>query len=131
MNKTVLVILGLGVVAAAVFWLNKPGAPTQTINVTVPKLTAEQSQGQTLFDKNCASCHGKNAVGTKSGPPFIHKIYEPNHHGDGAFYYAAKNGVRAHHWPVGNMPPVKGVGDGDVKLIVDYVRALQKANGIF
>jgi hypothetical protein len=28
------------------------------------------------------------------------------------------------------MPPVAGVTDGDVKMIVAYVRELQRANGI-
>ncbi len=63
-------------------------------------------------------------------PPLVHKFYEPNHHGDMAFVLAAKNGVRAHHWKFGDMPPVKGVTQGDVLNIVAYVRALQRENGI-
>jgi len=63
-------------------------------------------------------------------PPLVHKIYEPNHHGDMAFLMAARNGVRAHHWKFGNMPPVEGITDAEVITIVAYVRALQRANGI-
>ena len=48
-----------------------------------------------------------------------------------AFVMAAKSGVRSHHWRYGNMPPVDGVTDADVKAITAYVRALQKENGIF
>ena len=48
-----------------------------------------------------------------------------------AFLLAAKQGVRAHHWPFGDMPPVPGVSEQDVGRIVAYVRTLQKANGIF
>ncbi|KKK93735.1 hypothetical protein LCGC14_2689930, partial [marine sediment metagenome] len=30
----------------------------------------------------------------------------------------------------GNMPPVEGVTPGEVKMVVAYVRELQRANGI-
>jgi len=60
----------------------------------------------------------------------VHAIYEPGHHGDLAFKRAAMNGVRAHHWPFGNMPPVQGITRADIGAIVAYVRALQRANGI-
>jgi hypothetical protein len=43
---------------------------------------------------------------------------------------AVKNGVRAHHWRFGDMPPVEGVSDEDATKIVAYVRELQRANGI-
>ena len=42
---------------------------------------------------------------------------------------AAQNGVRAHHWPYGDMPPQPHVSAGDLKAIVTYIRALQQANG--
>ena len=86
--------------------------------------------GETTFNANCAACHGKQAAGTDHGPPLVHKIYEPHHHGDQAFQYAAANGVRAHHWEFGNMPKVEGVTPGDVDQIVKYVRWLQRQAGI-
>ena len=43
-----------------------------------------------------------------AGPPLVHKIYQPGHRSDMAFVLAAQNGVRAHHWPFGNRPPVEG-----------------------
>jgi mono/diheme cytochrome c family protein len=92
---------------------------------------AEFQAGETAFNANCAACHGKQAVGTDHGPPFVNKIYEPNHHGDQAFQLAAANGVKAHHWEFGNMPKVEGVTPGDVDQIVKYVRWLQKQAGIF
>jgi mono/diheme cytochrome c family protein len=91
---------------------------------------AEFQVGETTFNANCAACHGKQAVGTDHGPPFINKIYEPNHHGDQAFQLAAANGVKAHHWEFGNMPKVEGVAPGDVDQIVKYVRWLQRQAGI-
>lgn len=101
-------------------------------SVLVPASFSEQEQmGKRAFDAVCASCHGQNAQGKQGvAPPLVHKIYEPNHHGDMAFVLAAKNGVRAHHWKFGNMPPVKGVTQGDVLNIVAYVRTLQRENGI-
>jgi hypothetical protein len=48
-----------------------------------------------------------------------------------AFVLAAKNGVRSHHWRFGDMPPIDGVANADVLMIVRYIRELQKENGIF
>lgn len=102
------------------------------VAVAVPASLDDQEQiGKRAFDTVCAACHGANAQGKQGvAPPLVHKIYEPNHHGDMAFVLAAQNGVRAHHWKFGNMPPVKGVTQGDVLNIVAYVRALQRENGI-
>lgn len=50
--------------------------------IVVPGLTAAARDGRDLFDANCAACHGENATGSDKGPPLIHRIYEPSHHGD-------------------------------------------------
>ncbi|MFK5980389.1 MAG: cytochrome c [Rhizobiaceae bacterium] len=102
-----------------------------SIAVNVPSLSKEAIQGQQLFDDNCSACHGQSAAGSDKGPPLIHKIYEPNHHGDGAFQMAAKRGARAHHWKFGNMPAQPQVKPSEVAAIVRYVRELQRANGIY
>jgi mono/diheme cytochrome c family protein len=102
-----------------------------TVKVVVPELGQIAKLGEEDFNTNCAACHGKNAAGTNSGPPLIHRIYEPNHHADIAFKLAANRGVRAHHWNFGNMPPQSQVKDYEMVRIVAYVRELQKANGIF
>lgn len=100
--------------------------------VKVPNLSKLAVQGKRLFDKNCSSCHGANAAGKQEiAPPLVHIIYEPNHHGDIAFKLAVKNGVRGHHWPFGNMPPIEGVSEKEIELITRYIRELQRANGIF
>ena len=102
------------------------------VAVTVPASLSEQEEiGKRAFEAVCASCHGENAQGKEgTAPPLVHKIYEPGHHGDMAFVLAAQNGVRAHHWKFGNMPPVKGVTKADVLDVIAYVRALQRENGI-
>lgn len=129
LSLTVLAFLAWG-------WLTEGDAPEDTagaamVSVTVLELSGAALQGEALFQASCATCHGDNAAGREGiGPPLIHKIYEPGHHGDGAFYLAVKQGARAHHWPFGNMPPVEDVTQKDVESIVAYVRKLQRANGI-
>lgn len=102
------------------------------VEVNVPGvLSANARIGKTAFEAKCAACHGANAAGQNGvAPPLVHKIYEPSHHGDESFWIATQNGVRAHHWQFGNMAPVEGLTRGDVKMIVTYVRELQRANGI-
>lgn len=101
------------------------------VAVQVPALEGDALTGEAIYRDNCASCHGENAGGRDGiAPPLVHKIYEPGHHADGAFLLATTRGVRAHHWPFGDMPPVDGVSQAEVEKIVVYVRALQRANGI-
>jgi mono/diheme cytochrome c family protein len=96
-----------------------------------PKMTPDLNVGRMNYEAYCASCHGKTARGTDKGPTFISRIYHPGHHSDGAFFVAARNGARAHHWQFGNMDPVPEVNDSQLEYIVKYVRAVQQANGIF
>ena len=101
-------------------------------NVLLPETLSQNAQiGQLGFEAKCATCHGVNAAGQDGvAPPLVHIIYEPSHHGDEAFQRAAAMGVRGHHWPFGDMPPVEGVTRGDVTMIIAYIRELQRANGI-
>ncbi len=92
---------------------------------------AEVRDGEQKFNTNCSTCHGIGGIGTTHGPPLVHKVYEPNHHGDAAFQRAAANGVKAHHWQFGDMPKIGAVTTEDVDQIVKYVRWLQKQAGIF
>ena len=91
---------------------------------------AEHQEGKESYAINCATCHGENGGGSESGPPLIHRVYRPAHHADAAFLIAVKNGVRAHHWRFGNMPPVPSVDLAATGRIVAYVRWLQVENGI-
>lgn len=111
-----------------------PSAPqsgTAMAKVLVPELSATAREGEALFTRSCADCHGVDAAGRDGiAPPLVHKIYEPSHHADASFHLAARNGVRAHHWQFGNMPAVEGIGEPDIAKIIVYVRELQRANGI-
>lgn len=101
------------------------------VDVTIPILSKLEQSGQVQFLKYCSACHGIGGAGQKDvAPPLIHKIYEPSHHGDIAFQFAAERGVRAHHWPFGNMPPVENIKLAEIKSITLYIRTVQRANGI-
>jgi mono/diheme cytochrome c family protein len=135
MSRRIAAILVVGLVAffaVKYFTATEPigsGAPMVVVNV--PPLSGSAVAGEQLFKANCAACHGAAGSGRDGiGPPLIHKIYEPSHHGDAAFLLAATRGVRAHHWPFGNMPVVENVNEIDVQRITDYVRFIQRANGI-
>lgn len=149
MDKLTLFIGGVVVAGAAAIYWNFSQAPASGHAMTPPdtsamasgdpivavklptQLSALAQSGEAAFNSKCAACHGENATGLEgAAPPLVHKIYEPSHHADMSFFLAVQNGVRAHHWRFGNMPPVEGLTRGDVKGIVAYVRELQKENGI-
>lgn len=102
------------------------------VAVVMPaELSPAAEAGQVAFANNCAVCHGENGGGTDQGPPLIHVIYEPSHHADIAFVLAAGNGTRAHHWRFGDMPPQPHVSEQEIADIVQFVREVQRGNGIF
>ena len=136
-----ILVAGIGLFAV-VFWLvagqgeqavevpADPGDPIVSI-ILPEEISSDAQAGKRMFEATCAACHGVNAVGQQGiAPPLVHVIYEPSHHGDEAFQRAVAVGVRQHHWPFGNMPPVDGLSRGDVEMITAYVRELQRANGI-
>lgn len=136
-----IIFIGVVAVGIAAYFLAQPPKPTPApaagqadaiASVRLSEtLSPDASIGKTAYQAKCANCHGDNAAGKHGvGPPLVHKVYEPSHHGDEAFQRAAALGVRGHHWPFGDMPPIKGVTRADVTMIVAYVRDLQRFNGI-
>ena len=117
-------LLGMALLAACDS--SEPPKPT----IASGPVPTEFQTGETMFNANCSACHGKQAAGTDHGPPLVHKVYEPNHHGDEAFKRAAANGVKAHHWEFGNMPKIDAVTPADVDQIIKYVRWQQRQAGI-
>lgn len=131
----ILVITAVVVLLAGgiTFW-DRPGRDISEPEIAAAEtrqVSAATSSGASLFEANCAACHGTEGQGTNQGPPLVHKIYEPSHHADIAFQLAAQNGVRAHHWNFGNMPPVQGISANEMAEIVAYVRSLQQDAGIY
>ncbi len=115
---------------AILIFLSPLSGGAESVSVDLPELTPQAVVGGQIFVKNCSQCHGFIAGGTDKGPPLIHKIYEPSHHGDFSFFRAVKQGTRQHHWPYGDMPPLPGISDDDVAAIVIFIREVQRANGI-
>lgn len=118
------VSLWLGVWAAPV------GAQTPALSRPSTGLMPNPNAGRPLYATHCASCHGALLQGTDKGPPFLHKVYEPSHHGDAAFQMAVQHGTRAHHWRFGDMKPLPGVSADEVAHITAYIRAAQRQAGI-
>lgn len=119
------------------WWLADGRAPVAdpalvTVEVVRPAvLTAQAQAGDAAYHRHCAACHGPDGAGQRGiAPPLVHPIYEPDHHGDGAFHAAVRFGVIAHHWPYGDMPAQPHVTEAEVEAIIAFVRALQRANGI-
>ena len=92
---------------------------------------AAVAAGEGLFVASCAVCHGADLQGSPTGPPLLVPTYAPNHHADEAFQQAVAFGTPAHHWGFGDMAPVPGLSRDDVSKIIEYVRSVQEAEGIF
>lgn len=141
MNRNILILVIVALTGGAYFWISNTdnessassGDAAPIVSVVIPQTFSSKAQlGRSKFEESCVACHGQNAVGQEGvAPPLVHKIYEPSHHGDESFQRAVALGVRAHHWPFGNMPPVEGLTRSDVSDIIAYMRELQRANGIF
>lgn len=145
-SRSLLIIAAVAVAAAVLGWMTRPdtrlaaapsapaaGPIAEMVAVTLPeRLEPAEQRGQAVFSARCAECHGPNLGGIDgSGPPLVHKYYEPGHHADMAFVLAAANGVSAHHWSFGDMPPVEGITRAELIDVIAYVRRVQRENGIF
>ena len=138
--KSVIAFSALAVIfgLASALWLSVNNSADDIIiknvptNVLLPDTLSQNAQiGKLAFEAKCTSCHGTNAAGREGvAPPLVHIIYDSNHHGDESFQRAVAMGVQAHHWSFGNMPAVEGLTRRDVKMIIKYIRELQRENGI-
>lgn len=104
--------------------------PRREFRIPPEGFEAVPARGADLFAAHCAVCHGAGALGSDQGPPLIHRIYEPSHHSDLAFYRAVALGVHQHHWDFGDMPPAAGVSGEDTAHIIAWIRREQRAAGI-
>jgi mono/diheme cytochrome c family protein len=84
-------------------------------------------QGQTLFEANCARCHGKTGVGDgpdgdpQSPPADLTDPYRAPLNPDGTLFYKISNGK-------GNeMPAFKDkLSKDDIWAVVEYIKTLRK-----
>lgn len=121
---------GIVALVALALWAAQALAQGMQIPRPSPGLMPNPAAGKRLFAQSCAQCHGADLRGSKQGPPLLHRIYEPSHHGDIAFQIAVKHGTRQHHWSFGDMKPVPGLTPDDVAHVTAYVRAEQRKAGI-
>lgn len=131
MRRIFILASALLLIASPVLSTSGAQAGEKAATIAEPKLSGKLMLGKLAFGTHCAACHGKQGDGTEQGPPFLHRVYHPGHHGDESFFRAAKSGVRAHHWKFGDMAPVPKATDAQLQNIVQYIRALQHANGLF
>mgnify|MGYP001824459406 FL=1 len=105
-------------------------SPITTL-IQSPSVPFRYALGVADFRSKCSSCHGQWAEGVaKTGPPLVHRFYEPSHHGDAAFYRAARYGTKQHHWNFGDMPPVADISEKQIANIIRFIRWWQQQNGI-
>lgn len=95
-----------------------------------PSDAGATSAGAELYAQSCASCHGSDLRGTDEGPPHLSQVYAPDHHPDASFRAAITQGSPAHHWEFGDMPPVDGLSDEAIDLIIAHVREQQATHGL-
>ena len=124
-----LLLGGVGLLVSNMF-SSSSGPHSAAPQLRLPELSRVAAAGKRAFDANCAQCHGVNGTGSEKGPPLIHRIYNPGHHADEAFFRAARDGVRRHHWNFGDMPAQPQVTQAQIEEIIAYVREIQVANGI-
>jgi mono/diheme cytochrome c family protein len=86
-------------------------------------------RGRSLYEQNCAACHGTDLRGTEAGPPFLHELYSPTRLPDEVFQSAVLDGIEQKNWEFGAMAPVAGLDRADVQAIMEYVRSVQREEG--
>jgi len=122
--SSVLVVLSVAVVAQPKPWTVP--ANFKTMKNPVAKGDASNKAGKTLYDKNCASCHGKVGLGDgvkaralKDFPGDFSKA-EYQNQTDGEHFYKTKTGR-------GEMPKYEGkLSDDDIWNTVNYMRTFKK-----
>lgn len=122
------VIAAIG--AGYYFLSNNIRQPKVLETIVVPVFSEAAAQGEAVFQGTCAACHGVELTGTELGPPLIYPAYRPVFHSDYAITSAIKYGVVQHHWQFGSMPPQGDIAEGEIGLLIAYIREMQAANGI-
>ena len=121
-----------GAVAALVYVaLSGEGDDGVTVEVIAAELSEEAIQGEALFKANCPGVPRRERGGHEAGSAADSRhLQSGSPFGQGFLSGGRRLGVRAHHWPYGDMPPQPQVKEAEVALIIRYIRELQEANGI-
>ena len=125
-------ILALSMLVVFGFALMSSMAPQKAWDVPAKFKTmknpskADAAAGKELWNKNCASCHGKTGIG--DGPKartletfpvdFSKSVFQGQ--SDGDIFYKTKTGR-------GDMPKYEGkLGDDEIWQLVNYTRSFKK-----
>jgi mono/diheme cytochrome c family protein len=129
MISSAIAVIGLSLVTMNLSAQPKPWdvpANFKSMKNPVAKGDASNKAGKTLYDKNCASCHGKTGLGDgvkaralKDHPgDFSGALYQ--NQTDGEHFYKTRAGR-------GEMPKYEGkLSDDDIWNIVNYMRTFKK-----
>jgi len=107
-----------------------PEQRRQAMHLPPPDFKGDAVKGEAAFQQYCITCHGSRGQGSDQGPPLIHKTYRPAHHANLSFHFAARDGVKQHHWQFGDMPPQPDVTPEETAHITSYIRREQRQAGI-
>ena len=124
MKRTFVLILGLMIVASALFatsngaWLNRvPAREHERVNPYHDQ--QEAAAGERVFKDHCAQCHGEDARGTKKRPSLrSQRIQQQATEGD--LHWLIKNGSMKY-----GMPSWAKLGDPQIWQVITYVRSLK------
>lgn len=127
--SSAIAVIGLAFITSNVVAQPKPWdvpANFKSMKNPVAKGDASNKAGKVLYDKNCASCHGKTGLGDgvkaralKDHPgDFSGAVYQ--NQTDGEHFYKTKTGR-------GEMPKYEGkLSDDDIWNVVNYMRTFKK-----
>ena len=85
---------------------------------------ADVKAGETLFAKNCATCHGEKGEGSDDGPSLNNKQFLSTTD-DGTIFSVASSGVPNTQMPAWNQVHGGPLTDEDVRQVVTFIRAWQ------
>jgi mono/diheme cytochrome c family protein len=127
--SSTVIVLGIALISMNIAPQGKPWnvpANFKTIKNPVAKGDASNKAGMALYQKNCASCHGKTGLGdgvkARALKDFPGDFSKADFQGqsDGDHFYKTKSGK-------GEMPKYEGkLSDDDIWNIVNYMRTFKK-----
>ncbi len=84
-----------------------------------------ETDGQALFDANCAVCHGPAGEGAAGAPPLTDPAYLPDQLSDAEVADAIRGGVSDVRDGYGAMPAFSNLDEEQIAALVEVVRELQ------